>query len=255
MTRVAHNPEPAISSVRRENGEQIGESRSQDTYERVRTAILNAELEAGKAYSQVALSRVLGVSRTPLREAIRRLQSEGLIESERNRRILVAPLDTDDLRQLYAIRVALEPLAVQISVPLLSEQDLVALRSALDTHTQACERHDLDEARAPHREFHLRLVKAAGQRFTKSLEDLWDHAERYRRLYFQSQGDQMALFQLASSEHEQIYAAAAAGDGLGCSDALARHLSRTAIAVLSRMDGSIEPTDVRAALRMVLGDR
>src|ERR1700735_2814313 len=89
-------------------------------YDRIRTAILHGELAPGSVMSQVVLADELGVSRTPLREALRILQSEGLVEAEPTRRVRVAPLTAKDLEQLCVMRIALESTALRISIPRLT---------------------------------------------------------------------------------------------------------------------------------------
>src|SRR5213596_3382734 len=74
----------------------------------IRDAILDGKLEPGTTMSQVTLADELGVSRTPLREALRMLQNEGLIESEPNRRVRVSEVSIADIEELYTIRVPLE---------------------------------------------------------------------------------------------------------------------------------------------------
>src|ERR671923_2666709 len=77
-------------------------------HEQLRDAILRGEIPAGEATSQVTLARQLDVGRTPLREALRMLQREGLVISEPNRRVRVAELSSDDAEELYVMRIALE---------------------------------------------------------------------------------------------------------------------------------------------------
>ena len=88
------------SPNRRDNVEQV--------YKRVREAILEGQIAPGTVMSQVALADDLGVSRTPLREALRMLQSEGLVEAQANRRATVTPISATDLEELVVMRVALE---------------------------------------------------------------------------------------------------------------------------------------------------
>ena len=87
-------------TARRDNVEQV--------YRRVREAILEGEIPPGSAMSQVALADELGVSRTPLREALRMLQCEGLVDAQANRRVTVKPISATDLEELVVMRVALE---------------------------------------------------------------------------------------------------------------------------------------------------
>src|SRR3954464_15758833 len=101
--------------ARRDNVEQV--------YRRVRATILTGEISAGTAMSQVALADELGVSRTPLREALRMLQSEGLVDAQANRRVTVKPISATDLEELVVMRVALETEAVRLSVERLAPRD------------------------------------------------------------------------------------------------------------------------------------
>src|SRR5579871_5310780 len=118
------------------------ELRAEVVHERLRDAILRGELEVGAPMSQVKLAEQLGVSRTPLREAVRMLQHEGLILTERNRRARVAPLSAADVEQLYAQRLVLEALALRLSVPRFAARDLDELRRQLDRM------HELEDERA-----------------------------------------------------------------------------------------------------------
>jgi DNA-binding GntR family transcriptional regulator len=101
-----------------------GGASTQHAYDELRRKILQGELAPGATFSQVQLSTQLGVSRTPLREAVRLLQMEGLLRTDPRRRVRVSPLSTEDFEDLYAIRIALESLAVRLTVPQLSEAEL-----------------------------------------------------------------------------------------------------------------------------------
>src|ERR1700759_3859515 len=116
---TAHTDSPS----RRDNVEQV--------YRRVREAILTGEIEAGAAMSQVALADELGVSRTPLREALRMLQREGLVDAQANRRGTVKPISATDLEELVVMRVALEPEAVRLSADRLSPEAIAGLEGRL----------------------------------------------------------------------------------------------------------------------------
>jgi hypothetical protein len=98
-----------------------------DVYARVREAILDGELGPGAVMSQVALAGELGISRTPLREALRMLQPERLVEAEPNRRVRVAPMSAADLEELCIARIALEAEAMRLSVPRLTPENLARL--------------------------------------------------------------------------------------------------------------------------------
>ena len=133
--------------------------------------------------SQVALAEELGISRTPLREALRMLQSEGLVEGEPNRRVRVAPMTAPDLEELCVMRVTLEAEALRLSVP---RDDLRGSRPARGPHggdgsLRAGE--GLPALDGPHHSFHRALTAQAGVRVNFVLGQMFDHAERYRRLH------------------------------------------------------------------------
>ena len=93
-------------------------------YSSLRESILNGTLPPGESLSQVQLANQLGVSRGPLREAVRMLQREGLVEAEVNRRGRVSSFSIDDLEQLYAMRIVHESLAIRINVPRFTKRDI-----------------------------------------------------------------------------------------------------------------------------------
>jgi DNA-binding GntR family transcriptional regulator len=218
-------------------------------YREVRAAILDGGLAPGSVFSQVQLAARLGISRTPLREALRLLQNERLVRAEARRRFRVASLDLGDLEQLYAMRLCLEPLAVRATVPLLSDVELGDLRSALEEGALALARGEAAAFRLPHRRFHLGLVAHAGERLTDTVAELWDHAERYRLMYHHTAADEMAVYTLAQSEHRAILAAAEEREEERTAALLAAHLARTALTIFASRDPGQEPRLIRDALR------
>jgi DNA-binding GntR family transcriptional regulator len=150
----------------------------------LRELILHGDLLPNTPISQVSLARVMGVSRTPLREAMRMLQEEGLVTAEPNRRMRVADLDPEELDSLYAVRVLLETYGAALTVPRLSAEDLQGLRAAIDEMHLAQERRDVDGWEVPHRRFHAILVFAASPNLRALITSYSDRAERYRRVYF-----------------------------------------------------------------------
>ena len=214
-------------------------------YSEVRAAILDGTLAPGQWVSRVQLAAQLRISRTPLREALRLLENEGLVETVLNRRLRIAPLSLPDLEALYSLRIAAEPLAVRVSVPHLGDAELQAIAQAKD---------DLDNATSDfatyHRRFHFGLFSHAAPRVRRHVEDLWDHAERYRLLY--QRASQSALRELSAREHDAILEAAKARDGALCGRLVAEHLARTALTVIVQVDGAHEPRLVRESLRYVL---
>lgn len=227
------------------------ELRAGAVHDRLRASILLGELETDAPISQVKLASRLGVSRTPLREAVRMLQREGLIVSEPNRRIRVAPLSIEDLEELYAQRIVLEALALRRSVPRFDAAELAELRAVLDRMHAIEPARVAEEWELPHRRFHELLRGHAGERIAAAASVLSDHSERYRREYLRDR----AAWRTAAAEHEEIVAAVFARDADRAVDALARHLARTALTVAATIAPEHDPAAVREALALVLSAR
>src|SRR3954463_3317634 len=164
--------------ARRDNVEQV--------YKRVREAILTGEISAGTAMSQVALADELGISRTPLREALRMLQSEGLVDAQANRRVTVKPISATDLEELVVMRVALETEATRLSIGRLEPEDIAALEGRLAEMAHFAQEKDYARWQQPHTAFHRGLTGPAGDRVHAVLAPLSHHAERYRREHIAS---------------------------------------------------------------------
>nr|WTB09354.1 GntR family transcriptional regulator [Streptomyces antimycoticus] len=221
-------------------------------YEHVRDAILRGELRPGTWISQVRLAADLRVSRTPLREALRRLQTEGLVQLDFNRRIRVAPLSIPDLEALYAMRLAVEPLAVLLSVPQLTAEDVSALEAALTAMETAASDGDEERATDHHCRFHFLLLSRTEDRLRTHAESMWDHSVRYLRIYHHEPGYRLALISMGRTGHQEILGAAQARDGRQASRLVAEHLARTALTVLASVAGAHDPKTIREALRFVL---
>jgi DNA-binding GntR family transcriptional regulator len=215
-------------------------------HDRLRSAILRGEFDPTVPLSQVQLAARLGVSRTPLREALRMLQREGLIDSEPNRRVRVAELSVADLEQQYASRVLLEALAVRLTVPVYTANDLAELRQALAKMAELKGR-DVDLWESAHHAFHRLLRRYAGERICRLADDLSDHTERYRRMYVA----EPRAWSAAATEHAAIVDACVGGDAPAASTHLARHLARTALTLIAQFNPEHEPAPVREALRLV----
>ena len=130
---------------------------------KLRKMIVNGTYPPGTVLSQVRLADMLGVSRTPLREAIRRLEAEGLIHAEQNQRARVASADAEGLDVLFTDRILIEAMGIKVMVPVLNEIDLnglLAAATALRLAAETGKRGGADRAR---RSFHRQLVSHVGE--------------------------------------------------------------------------------------------
>lgn len=211
----------------------------------IREWILVGELAPETVLSQIELATRLGVSRGPLREALRVLQREGFIVQESQHRARVAGVSIEDLDEIYAMRIALESLAIAIAVPQMTAKDHERLQTLLGQMEEAAAAGDLRQWETPHAAFHQALVYPSGPRLERETALLGEHAQRYRSaLYDFRRPDGEA----STREHAAIAEAARAGDADGAALMLAQHLGRTALVVLSVAAPTYEPTRIRRAL-------
>ncbi|ODU04428.1 MAG: hypothetical protein ABS81_10275 [Pseudonocardia sp. SCN 72-86] len=215
-------------------------------HERLRQAILRCELGPGTAISQVQVAKDLGISRTPLREVLRLLEREGLVESQHNHRFRVSGFSLDDLVEVYASRIMLETLATRQSMRSMSLVVLDQLRQALGGMTESAEDGEYEAWQAHHRRFHAVLNGNGGARLTESLERLADYADRYRRIYGASAP---LAWRAGLRQHEWIVEAAARFDGEETSIRVASHLASAAARLVRSVDPSHDLGLIEQALQ------
>jgi DNA-binding GntR family transcriptional regulator len=177
-------------------------------YARLRDAILDGTLEPGEQLKDAELAKGLGLSRTPIREALARLEEYGLVETKPQRHTRVAPLSARDARDAFTVYAALEALAASLGVPRLTADDLETMRAANRDFADALAAADVDAAIAADDRFHAVLVQAAANReIARSLERLLPKLRRLERARFGSLAGRRSV-----EQHERIIALCAAGD-------------------------------------------
>lgn len=130
-------------------------------YDILQRAIITGELEPGQRVRDQDIARRLGVSRTPVREALQRLEDEGLVETRRGSLTRIMPLDTPAARDAFPLVAALHAFATRAATPLLTPADIAALRAANDALAGALLAGDVMGAIAADDRFHLRFVQSA----------------------------------------------------------------------------------------------
>ncbi len=212
--------------------------------DRLRDAILTNALPASASFSQVQLAREFGISRTPLREAVRLLEYEGLATVQFNKRVTVAAVSPADLDSLYAARITLEAMAIHAKVPTMSAECLAASRARLQRMDQAVQERDFAQWSVVHRDFHFGLTAGMGSRYDQQIQHYFDHAQRYRHLYV---AHSSINWERSSAEHEALQAACEAGDRARAAHLLAEHYASTALGVLAELSPGHVPALINAA--------
>jgi DNA-binding GntR family transcriptional regulator len=240
----------AIATVSGEATTPTGRRLALDVHSRLRSMILSGELAPGSALLQARMARRLGVSRTPMREAFRLLQEEGLIEARPDQRARVRGADPEDLDAVYGARIMLETLAVSLTIRSLSDEDLNRIAAALDRMREHAADENLEEWNAAHREFHRMATRAVGAPLQRMIASLGEHSERYIRL---AQLGASGAWARAERDHKELLAALRAGDEPEAMRVIARHLARTALSAMADVAPEREPTATRTALQIATG--
>jgi DNA-binding GntR family transcriptional regulator len=220
-------------------------------HDRIRSAILSGALPPGKAMGQTTLANELGVSRAPVREALRMLQSEGLLHAEPNRRVRIAEFSAADGEAVYALRIGIEAIAIQTTVPTLQTEDFARAEGLMTEMDYFAKVGDIERQRVPHRAFHMLFVAGAGSRFESMAATLFDHAERYRIAWGAIHTNLAVAQARRREEHQSIVDAAASGDGQRAAEQLAIHYARTATAVIARLEPERDLSLLRTAIQSV----
>ncbi|MFJ8690802.1 GntR family transcriptional regulator [Micromonospora wenchangensis] len=179
---------------------------------RLTQEILSGRSDPGERLVEEQLTRRLGISRAPLREALRLLAQQGLVEHVPRRGVRVATLSDRDVRELYELRDVLERFAVRAGIPVARDGDLAGLRAALEQMREAVRRGDRMLVAQAHRAFHVALVALAGNR---KLSDVYDSILVKLQLYMAinlRREAELAQPLDGVHRHERLFEAVAGGD-------------------------------------------
>jgi len=191
----------------------------------LRDAILSGDIGPGQWIRQENVAERFGTSRLPVREALRLLEAEGLVEHEAHRGARVPMLSAEEVDVIFQIRERLEPLALSESLRHLSEDNLLRL-DGLQKDIEASA--GIEEFLALDREFHL--LSYAGcrvERLTTMVTRLWNASQHYRRAFMLLSGPRRRW--IAEAEHALLLDAIHRKDGVDAERLLSGHLRRTRV--------------------------
>ena len=170
----------------------------------LRSLILRRQLQPGERLRQTELAEQLGVSRTPIREALQDLASEGLVEISPYKGASVSELSLDDLEEVYSVRSALEGYAASLAAQHITEEELQKLESILSEMEDAIEQGELTNLMELNRQFNSTIYASSRQTLLyEQAMKFMDLANLYRRIHFSV--DRLAADALA--EHRVLLAA------------------------------------------------
>ena len=192
--------------------------------ERLRQAIITGAIRPRERIRVADLERKFGVSHIPIREALRRLQSEGFVEISPRRTTIAAGVDLSDLANIYDLRRIIEVEIGRRSVSRMTKSDIEAVRRALVSFQAVANDPSSAEFWERHRDFHWAiLAPAANPTVRRVLDHLWQSSERYVRLFVST----FATMDTVMDLHVELYDACAGGDVTTFENALTRHYVET----------------------------
>lgn len=201
----------------------------------LRSAISDGRLAAGMRLDQNEIAATLGVSRMPVREALKQLQLEGLVAFYPYRGVEVARLESAQIEELFAIRIALEKLAVERAVRNLKPRQIARLRNILAAMDKLIDAQDDDDRwMRLNQDFHSIINEAScWPQLIALIEQHRSNVDRYVRSYLKLHGRQQS-----QSEHWELLEACTSENAEAAQEIIARHLANTARALAAAIQAS-----------------
>ena len=214
--------------------ELSGNSRTSDAYVRLKADIRENRMQPGHLEPEPEIAARMGMSRTPVHEALVRLQAEGLVELVPRRGARVLAIRVEDMREIYEILGALEPeAAAGLAARNPSSAELKPLELTLEEMSDALERDDLDRWAYADDEFHQTLLELHGnRRLTSVVNSLLDQSHRARMVTLRLREAPI----VSTAEHRVIFEFLRRGDPDGAREAFHRHRQRTASELISILE-------------------
>lgn len=202
-------------------------------FQTLRQAILKGELEPGERLMEIHLAQKLGVSRTPVREAIRKLELEGLVIMIPRKGAIVADITLSDLQDVLEVRLALEELAVRQACRNYAEEQMTRLKKASDEFKRILYGTDVIAYAEADEEFHAVIYEMTGNRkLVQILNNLREQMYRYRMEYLK---DKLSHAQLVR-EHEEIVHALEERDEAKAVEIIVLHVERQKQYMIHRLE-------------------
>jgi len=234
MTRPATRHTARPRAARLPVADAGGGSLVDAAYRTMRRKILDNEWPPGHRALEQELALALGMSRTPVREALIRLQEEGLVEVVPRHGMSVLPVSADDMRDIYEMLTALEPMAAELAVrrgP--GEAQLKPLLDASRDMRSALKADDRERWAAADESFHRHLVALSGNRLLiDAVQNCWDRAHRARMVTLRMRPKPA----LSTREHMEVLEKIRAGDARAASEAHRAHRERGARELLGILE-------------------
>lgn len=205
-------------------------SLAEQVFDRLEADILTGVYSHGALLTEAGLAADLGVSRTPIREAIHRLEQEHIIEITA-KGILVLGVTQQDLEDIFRIRIRIEGIASGFAAERITEEQLAELRETLELQEFYVQRHDADHIKGYDSKFHQLIYLFSGSNaFYDTLMPLHKKVQKFRKASVQNE----SRAEQSAKEHRAIYEAIAARDSERATHATVEHIANAAYHILKK---------------------
>lgn len=198
----------------------------------LRQAILTGDLKPGERLMEIHLADRLGVSRTPIREAIRKLELEGLVKMEPRKGATVAEITEKNLRDVLEVRRNLDTFAVELACERITEEQLAELKQLVDDFEGIMQKGDSKTIAEADVEFHNFIVKVTGNdRLLQLVNSLSEQVYRYRFEYIKDETTHQELME----EHREIFDCILSKDPSRAKEAMKRHITNQENGIINHL--------------------
>lgn len=227
---------------------------TQNIYLRLRQDILSGALPPGEILNTVHIAQQYHISRTPVREALRMLQAEKLVDAPYQHRRRVTAVAASEVDAVYASWILLQSLAVSLTVAMTTAQELGELRAALEEMNKITPMNARSKAawEKLHRRYNRLLIRHAGAEVTSMIEQCWLRSERARRTNMRTKPSSWVTSELAHNAVVHAFEQRSVAEAVKLSSS---HLAEVALEVITHIDPDYEPRAIREALAITTGER
>ena len=188
-------------------------------YHLLRDRILRGEIAGGSRLIQGPLSEEIGTSQIPVRDALKRLESDGLVKCDETGRYSVVQFSTEDAEEVYAIRRRLEPFAVELAARAMTSEAMGEIKSLFNELNKAARRRQLEKYIEINTSFHMAIYEASGMvRLVRIIRGLYSGVPSLTPIVLEGR------IVRSQEEHAEIVDRLAARDGAGAARAMDRHI-------------------------------
>lgn len=210
--------------------ERQREDSTQTAYQGLRHMLYKKELVPGQRIACRDLEEKLGLSATPIIQALKWLELQGFVQHETNRGYVMAPFSLQEIEELYELRELIEPSLIPAAIERIDKQGLLRLKEALDAHLAAERDFYLTERLFKNRDFHMTLASLSGKTTQiRILQDIFD------MLFLKYGGNYFPISSLTATDqaHQEIYDAIAVRSLERAQSVLKNHLTNVKIQVMT----------------------